>query len=403
MDVHAPRLKVSPRLQELMTYPKFRDTPTRLLVLENEYWLDSACLRAAERLGWAVRGVPVRMVGTMPRDLIANFLGALTEFRPDFVLSINLGGMDVDGLFAGLFADLAIPYATWFVDDPRTILMGSRAYASDFAMAFTWEAAYADYLLACGFAEVHVLPLAVDESVFNAPQPSATSLPPSFVGNSMVEFAEREGAWVLARPALSAAVDAAFADGRVTRENFARGIAAVLGDAAAQFDIDELRHAELYAFVEATRRLRQDLADVMGHLAVMHGDAGWQGRAKLVGGPLHYFDALPMHYGNTSVNLNITSVQMASAVNQRVFDCPAAGGFLLTDAQSSLGELFEVEREIAVYRDLKECAALTAHYAESPALRKAMINRAQQRVLGEHTYRHRLETMRDRLTARAWA
>lgn len=404
MDVHAPRLKVSPRLRELMAYPKFRNTPTRLLVLENEYWLDSACVGAAARLGWVVQGVPVRMQGTMSRGLIADFFGALTEFRPDFVLSINLGGMDTQGLFARLFADLAIPYATWFVDDPRTIVMGSRAYASDYAVAFSWEAAYLDYLRACGFAEAHLLPLAVDETIFNAPPVDTPPLPPSFVGNSMVEFSEREAVWINARPALVAAVQKAFEMGRVTRARFAEGIAAVLGAEASQFDADELRHAELYCFVEATRRLRQDLADAVGGLGVvMHGDVGWQGRATNAGGPIHYFDALPKHYQDTPINLNITSVQMAGAVNQRVFDCPAAGGFLLTDAQSSLNDLFDTDQELAVYRDLAECTALLEHYAAAPALRRAMVERTRQRVLAEHTYCHRLETMRAVLRARAWA
>ena len=392
MDIHAPRLNVSPRLRELMTYPKFRGAP-RVLVLENEYWLDSACVRAALALGWAVESVPVRMEGAMPRELVAGFLSALTRHRPDFVLSINLSGMDTQGLFAGLFADLAVPYAAWFVDDPRTILMGSRAYASDWAVAFTWEPAYTAYLLGCGFAAAHELPLGVDDTIFNAPPAEAWPLPPSFVGNSMVEFAAREWAWVRGRPALCRAVEEAFAASRVTRETFAVGTEAMLANATA-FTADELRHVELLCFVEATRRLRRGLAEATGPLgAVMRGDTGWAEAPAPWAGPVHYFDELPGHYRATPVSLNLTSIQMAGAVNQRVFDCPAAGGFLLTDAQSSLARLFDVDREVAVFDSLAGCADLLSQYLAAPALRREMATRARARVLGEHTYRHRLEAM----------
>jgi spore maturation protein CgeB len=398
MEIHLPRLNVSPRLREMMAYPKFRGVP-RVLVLENEYWLDSACVRAASALGWAVQSVPVRMEGAMPRDLVAGFLSALTEFRPDFVLSINLSGMDTQGLFAGLFCDLAMPYAAWFVDDPRTILMGSRAYASDYAVAFTWEAAYADYLRDCGFSAAHVLPLGVDDTIFNAPPAEDCPLPPSFVGNSMEEFAAREWAWVRERPALCGAVEAALEAGRVTREHFAVGMEAVLGGTDG-FSPDEVRHAEILCFVEGTRRLRHGLARATAPLgAVMHGDPGWAAVTEHCAGPVHYFDELPRHYQATPVNLNTTSVQMASAVNQRVFDCPASGGFLLTDAQASLQGLFDVEREVAVYSDLDECAELLQQYVAAPALRAEMTHRARARILGEHTYRHRLTKMADVLGA----
>lgn len=400
LHIHTPRLKVSPRLREGMTYSKFHGVP-RVLVLENEYWLDGACVRAARALGWEVCGVPVRMQGAMSRELIAGFLGALTEFQPDFVLSINLSGMDTQGLFAGLFEDLAIPYASWFVDDPRTILMGSTAYASEYAVAFTWEAAYADYLRACGFAQVEELPLAVDDTLFNAPPAEAWSLPPSFVGNSMVEFAEREWNWARERPAIECALHDALDGGRVTREVFARGVEVILGDAAHGLSAEDLRHCELLCFVEGTRRLRQGLADALGPLGVvMRGDGGWAGHALHYGGPVHYFGELPGHYRETPVNLNVTSVQMASAVNQRVFDCPAAGGFLLTDAQSSLVALFDADTELAVYHDLEECAELLQQYLAAPGVRREIVARAQARILGEHTYRHRLSHIRDVLAQR---
>jgi len=106
-----------------------------------------------------------------------------------------------------------------------------------------------------------------------------------------------------------------------------------------------------------------------------------------------YHTELAAYYRDCPVNLNTTSVQMATTVNQRVFDCPAAGGFLLTDRQAHLQELFDVEREVVTYGTLDEARETLAWFRGRPAARKEIVARAQKRILGEHTYRHRLETL----------
>ena len=395
------RLEVSARLRTLMRYPKFAKTP-RLLLLQSHYWLDSACRRAALQLGWEVEMAPVLMEGAMPRDMIAGLLERITVFQPDFVLTVNLGGMDMLGLFAGLFEDLELPYVTWFVDDPRTIIMDRDWYASPFAVALTWEEAYSGYLRGVGFPEVHVLPLAADTAVFNGATPSESpAIPCSFVGSSMAGYARREWAWLHERPLLQRALEDAFDQERVTRERFGTGMDTILG---ARFwgtrTAEERRHLELVCFIEGTRRLRVDLVQALNaQRLVVRGDDGWNGLATRCGPPVDYEQDLPGWYRDTAVNLNTTSLQMASAVNQRVFDCPAAGGFLLTDAQSSLEELFEPE-ELATYPTWEACQELTHYYGRRPAARKAMVEAAQRRILAHHTYGHRLQTLLSVLKSR---
>ena len=85
----------------------------------------------------------------------------------------------------------------------------------------------------------------------------------------------------------------------------------------------------------------------------IRGDAGWKG---LVGGafrlapPLDYHKELPAFYNACTVNFNATNLQMGKAVNQRVFDVPACGAFLLTDHQESVEGLFEVGKEVVTYK-----------------------------------------------------
>lgn len=390
-----PRLNISPFLAEHMNYRKFGRRPPRVLILESHYWIDQACAAAAERLGWRVARTQVTMQGHMSRELLQGFFQTLMEVRPDFVLSINLSGMDVDGLLARFFADLRVPHATWFVDDPRTILMGRSDFGSDFAVALTWEEGYRAYIEDCGFAEVHTLPLALDESVFTLPPSTCATLhPPSFVGHSMADYAAREWEAVRARPALLQAVEEAFAAGRVNREHFGRGVVAVLGASASDFDAEDQRRAELVFFIEGTRRLRRELVSALAPEGLhVRGDEAWSAITANSGPGLAYATELGPWYRDCAVNLNTTSIQMATAVNQRVFDCPGAGGFLLTDRQASLEGLFDVEREVATYGTVDEAREQLRWFMARPDSRAEITARARKRILGEHTYRHRLGTI----------
>lgn len=388
-----PRLKIPPRLCERMAYDKMAGGTPRMLVLEGGYWLDAACVKAARTLGWEVASAPVKMEGTLPRESIEGLLTMLVALRPDFILSINLAGMDERGVFARLFEDLAIPYVAWFVDDPRTILMGRSTFATANAVALTWERAYEEYLRSVGFPVTAYVPLAVDPSLFDGDPAAVCELPPAFVGNSMAHVADSERRGVAEHPALARALDDAFAAGRVTRGNFGQGLDALLDASVLDgLDAEQRRHAEIVFFVEGTRRLREALVRQLEPEGLgVHGDAGWLGVTPNVQPPVDYTNGLPAFYRSCEVNVNSTSIQMPTAVNQRVFDCPAAGGFLLTDAQADLETLFDVARETARYDSLEQCAALLRDYRRNPAARREVTVRARKRILGEHTYAHRLQ------------
>ncbi len=389
------RLRVPPRLREVMSYAKFAGSVPRVLILESGYWLDSACANAARGMGWSVRTTPVTLEGGLPREAVAMLLQSIVEFRPDFILNVNLSGMDVDGLLARLFEDLELPNVAWFVDDPRTILMDQSCFATPWSVALTWERAYTDYLLGVGFPVVEHLPLAVDPTVFDQPPAAEWAFPPTFVGNSMTAPADYEWGWVSGHADVAAAVEAALAADRVTRARFAAGLDELLPDnAASGFDPDERRHAEILCFVEGTRRLRRNLAHHLEPEGLeVRGDEHWSAFFPRAGGPVNYLHELPAFYRTCEVNLNITSIQMAATVNQRVFDCPAAGGFLLTDAQSDLDGLFELDREVVCYRDLDDCTEKLRWFRDHPASRVEITRRAQTRIVNEHTYAHRLRTL----------
>ena len=126
---------------------------------------------------------------------------------------------------------------------------------------------------------------------------------------------------------------------------------------------------------------------------VIYGDAGWQellGQGFILRPEVNYYDELPQVYGATGINFNATSLQMKAAMNQRIFDAPAAGGFVLTDFREQLAELFGVGEEVACFREPGEIPELVRFYLKHPQVREKMAAKARQRVLAEHTYRHRV-------------
>jgi spore maturation protein CgeB len=319
----------------------------------------------------------------------------LAEFRPDFILTSNYAGMDELGIFARFFADARIPYVSWFTDTPRMILFERVVYPSHFAVAATWERAYIPHFKKLGFEHVHFMPHATDPALFNGEPVEKWLRPASFVGDSMTIHAEE--AWEVLEdyPEVTEALRRAFKEGRVTRDNFAVGAGAILGEELVDScAAKERRHLELCLVYEATRRMRRRMVEAVKPLGVeARGDVHWRKIVERAGGPVGYFDDLAPYYRNTAVNLNVTSLQMRSAVNQRVFDCPAAGGFLLTDAQGDLDEFFDPETETATYSSYEELADKADYYLKNPGERVETVRNAQRRIFAHHTHAHRLEAL----------
>lgn len=396
-----PRLHISTGMRRFLDYPKFVGT-TRMLILDTGYFFDKSWQRAAGELGWEVATVPSVIAGSLTRDDVAALFRTLAEFKPDFVLTSNYAGMDAAGLFARFFDDAKMPYVSWFTDTPRMILFNRTMYISDYAVAATWEKAYTPHLEAYGFTHVHYMPLATDPVIFNAPPSSDFDRDLAFVGNSMlVQLGEALEAH-RDLPHVVAAVEEALNEGRVTRTSYNEGVPPIIGESLyASLDETQQRNVELLINYEATSQQRINLVKYLRPLGIeARGDASWQKILDNYESNLGYFDDLAPYYRSTAINLNNTSLQMRDAVNQRVFDCPAAGGFLITDHQPDLHDLFDVGKEVVTYESLPELGDKIQYYLKRPEARAAIVGRARARVLGEHTHRHRLERLAAYLKSR---
>lgn len=103
-----------------------------------------------------------------------------------------------------------------------------------------------------------------------------------------------------------------------------------------------------------------------------------------------------------SINLNLHSSATHSgvdprcdAINPRVFEIAACGGFQICDSCQGLDRFFDPEKELPTYGDLADCRRLIDRYLADEEERKAVATRARERALKEHTYGHRARQMLD--------
>ena len=110
-------------------------------------------------------------------------------------------------------------------------------------------------------------------------------------------------------------------------------------------------------------------------------------------------------FNATKVNINLHSSIQAKElvtggdfVNPRTFEIAACGGFQLVDRRSLLGELFATgteDAELAVFDRIEDLVPRIQHFLAHPDEREAVARRGQVRVLRDHTYAARMQTLLD--------
>lgn len=398
----APGLS-APTFWDKVRIPRFRSPVPRLILFTSGYFLQREIASACARLGWAVLELPLPRGERGSSAFVESLLTAAATFAPDFALTVNHLGLDRQGELAALFTRMALPLASWFVDSPRLILHDYPGQATAWNAVFTWDQDTVAPLSARGFELVRYLPLATDTTLFTprAPGNPSWTTEASFVGDSMIRPSARLEKR-LPRAAIALARHAA--EGFTTSDtreslDYMRGDAPelhaaweALADPQARLDLEQ------YVIWEATRLYRLErVRRLLPFSPLIAGDKGWREllpkESFRLHGPLDYYRDLPGFYGSSLVNFNATSLQMKGAVNQRVFDVPACGGFLLTDRREQMQELFDEGSETVSYRNPEEIAGLVRHYLDNPGEREKIAMAARQRVLAQHDYTHRMKDM----------
>lgn len=82
-----------------------------------------------------------------------------------------------------------------------------------------------------------------------------------------------------------------------------------------------------------------------------------------------------------------------NANNMRLYEATGVGSMLLTDRKDNLHNLFDIDREVAVYSSKEEAAEMIRYYLDHPDEMAMVAKAGQARTLREHTYGHRMQEL----------
>jgi len=354
------------------------------------------CVAALDQVGVIVFGLSIRVLSGQTFDSVRDETREkLNEIKPDFILSMDAGLVRDEPAF---FEDLGIPVVAWFVDDPTIDMTPEKMF--DKLMIFSWDREYIQILRDYGCKVVEYLPLGTNPAKFRRTPPTDPRCAPfacdvSFVGSSLEKQSIRSIIDNEYEPKLREVMNECI---RQHAEPPHTPVSELLNEALGREKLalvaDNRRAFEGQIEIEAMMLYRSRALNRLARFAPhVYGDDGWPALldpGSVFRGPIVYDVDLPLLYSASRINLNLTKSQLKTSVNQRVFDAPACGGFVLTDKREDAELLFDTDKEIAVFNSYDDMEAKTAYFLENSEERETRARMTKRHVLAEHTYAHRM-------------
>ncbi|MBQ1527264.1 MAG: glycosyltransferase [Lachnospiraceae bacterium] len=116
-------------------------------------------------------------------------------------------------------------------------------------------------------------------------------------------------------------------------------------------------------------------------------------RGVTVRGGVKTHTEMPKIFNISKINLNITIRPIESGLPLRIFDIMGSGGFVLTNYQAEITDLFEPGKELEVYTDYEELVLKCRYYLEHEEERKRIAENGHRKVAEYYTYELRVMEM----------
>lgn len=144
------------------------------------------------------------------------------------------------------------------------------------------------------------------------------------------------------------------------------------------------------AFLGTRSEKRAALLDELKEFPVHVFGPGWL--KKGVGGKVRahapaFGEAANRIYNRARINLNVHNwAGVGSAVNLRLFEVPAAGGFLLSDWVDEIAECYVAGEHLACFRGTAELKEKLEHFLSRPDECQRIASAGREHFLAHHTY-----------------
>lgn len=110
-------------------------------------------------------------------------------------------------------------------------------------------------------------------------------------------------------------------------------------------------------------------------------------------GPADSVRMMPQIMKCSKINLNLTNKPISSGLPLRCFDIMGCGGFMLSNYQPEIPELFELDREVVVYESIPDLIEKAGYYLAHEEERQAIARRGYEKVKQYHSYEVKLSQM----------
>lgn len=107
-------------------------------------------------------------------------------------------------------------------------------------------------------------------------------------------------------------------------------------------------------------------------------------------GPVDYLTEMPIVFHNSAINLNMTLKTIKTGIPLRVFDVLGCRGFLISNYQEEIAELFEDGKDLVLYHSQEELSEKVDWYLKHDLERKKIAVNGYNNVKKNHTAMNRL-------------
>lgn len=115
-------------------------------------------------------------------------------------------------------------------------------------------------------------------------------------------------------------------------------------------------------------------------------------------GTVDYMNDMPKVFNCSNVNINLTICNIRSGIPLRVWDVLGSGGFLLTNYQTEIPEMFENGTDLVYYESFSDCVNKAQYYLTHEDERKSIAENGFNKVLKYHSYDARIKYMLQKIS-----
>lgn len=120
-----------------------------------------------------------------------------------------------------------------------------------------------------------------------------------------------------------------------------------------------------------------------------------------VKGPADSVSMMPQIMKCSKINLNLTNKPISSGLPLRCFDIMGNGGFMLSNYQPEIPELFELDKEVVVYESMPDMLEKADYYLSHEEERLEIAQRGCEKVKQYHSYEVKLKQMFEMVWSRS--